>query len=156
MTQANEIRAVLIPINSGLLLLPNASVAEIVGYLEPEGQVNSPDWLLGMVSWRGQEVPLVCFDSLIGKPPEKRGVRARIAICNAIGKNPPRPYIAMLAQSIPRLARVTEEVIEADPEPQELGEAVIEQVLVKGENAWIPDFDKVEPLVEMALSQTDG
>jgi len=152
MIQDNEIRAVLIPIHNGQLLLPNASVAEIISYQTPEKQPDSPDWLLGMVAWRQQQVPLICFDGQVGMAPKQIGVRARIAICNALGQNPARPYIAILTQTIPRLVRVSEEVIETDPGFQELGETVIQQVLINGEKAWIPDLDVVESLTKMALS----
>lgn len=147
-----EVRAVLIPLHHGRLLLPNASVAEVVGYQEPETLPGTPDWLAGMISWRQQQVPLVCFDRLAGMLPGDMAVRARIAVCNALGGNPQRPYIALLAQSVPRLVRVSEEVIRPDPEPADLGAAVLRQVLIGGEGAWIPDLDVVERLVEEALA----
>ena len=150
---SEEVRAVLIPLHHGQLLLPNASVAEVVGYKEPEVLPETPDWLLGMVSWRRQQVPLVCFDSLSGMSPGDVAIRARFAVCNALGGNPERPYIALLAQSIPRLVRVSEDVIETDPEPVELGKPVQRQVLINGERAWIPDLDVVEWLVEEALTK---
>jgi len=151
----NEVRAVQIPLHSGQLLLPNTSVAEVAGYREPRQLPDSPDWLLGMVDWRQQELPLVCFDGLLGMPLKKMGVRARLAICNTLGENSLFPHIAVLAQSIPRLVRVSEEMVEVDPEPLELSEPVLQQVLINGEKAWIPDLDVLESLVEEAVLQVE-
>ncbi len=149
--QPLEVRAVLLPLYYGQLLLPNASVAEIAAFREPTEQPNSPDWLLGMISWRWKEIPLVCFDTLVGMAPEKRGIRARIAICYALGGDASRPFLGILTQSVPHLTRVSEDTVESDPLPSELGDVVMEQVLVNGEKAWVPDLELIESMVDSAL-----
>ena len=150
-----EVRAVLLPVHNGQLLLPNASVAEIVGFREPTELPGSPDWLLGMISWKWQEIPLVCFDALVGMPAEKIAVRARIAICYTLSENAKRPFLGLLTQSVPHLARASEELIKSDPEPAELGEGVIQQILVNSEKAWIPDLDKIESMIEAILAEIE-
>jgi len=147
-----EVRAVLLPVHHGQLLLPNVSVAEVAGFREPTELPGSPDWLLGMISWRWKEIPLVCFDTLVKMPPKKTGVRARIAICYALSGNAKRPFLGILTQSVPHLTRAAEDVIESDPEPSELGDGVIQQVLVNGEKAWIPDLDAIESMIDTALA----
>ncbi|MCF6355487.1 MAG: chemotaxis protein CheW [Candidatus Polarisedimenticolaceae bacterium] len=146
-----EVRAVLLPLYYGQLLLPNASVAEIAAFREPTELPDTPDWLLGMISWRWKEIPLVCFDTLVGMAPEKRGIRARIAICYALGGNANRPFLGVLTQSVPHLTRVSEDTVESDPSPSELGDVVIEQVLVNGEKTWVPDLELIESMVDSAL-----
>lgn len=150
-----EVRSVLLPLQNGQLLLPNASVAEIAAFREADKLPNSPDWLLGMISWRWKNIPLVCFDTLIGMPPKKTGVRARIAICYALGGNPKLPLLGILTQSVPHLTRAAEELMESDPEPAELGDCIIQQVLVHGEKAWIPDLDVIEKMMEAALVEAE-
>ena len=145
---SGDIRSVLLPLQHGQLLLPNASVAEVVGYQEPEAVTDSPDWLLGLISWRQQGVPLICFDQLLGMPTEGRGQHARIAICNTLGNNPQRPHIAILTKFIPHLVRVSDANIEPVTDLVELGKPVLRQVLIDQENAWIPALDVVEWLVE--------
>ena len=39
--------------------LPNVAVAEVVAYRAPDEVEGGPEWLLGKLSWRGQEVPVV-------------------------------------------------------------------------------------------------
>ena len=41
----------LIPLREGRLLLPNATVAEVIGYREPDAVAFDADWLQGKVSW---------------------------------------------------------------------------------------------------------
>ncbi len=148
-----EVRAVLLPLQHGQLLLPNASVAEIAAFREPSELPGSPEWLLGMVSWRWKEVPLVCFDTLTGVRPGKRGIRARIAICYTLSEAARYPFLGILTQSVPHLTRATEDTLASDPTAPPAGEGVIESVRVNGERAWIPDLDAIESMIETALAE---
>jgi len=49
MNDQRDIRGVLITVTQGRLLLPNASVAEVITYSEPEPVGDAPEWLLGRV-----------------------------------------------------------------------------------------------------------
>lgn len=148
----SEVRGVLLPIQSGQLLLPNATVAEVTGYQEPTApKVGAPDWLLGGFTWRQQLVPLVSFDALTGVTPEPAGNRARIAVCNTLNGDSSRPYIALLLRSIPHLVRISEENIAPIGEAESESSMLIQQVKVNGQVAVIPNLD----LLEEALKDID-
>ncbi|MEW7976851.1 MAG: chemotaxis protein CheW [Candidatus Sedimenticola endophacoides] len=140
-----EIRGVLLPIHSGQLLLPNASVAEVTGYQQPSPPGDDfPGWLLGGFPWRQQTVPLISFDHLIGAGEADAGLRARVAICNTTSSGGTHPHFALLLRSIPHLVRISEENVSAldDAEP---GHAMVAQrVRLNGEEAMIPDLDALE------------
>ncbi len=147
-----EVRGVLLPLHGKQLLLPNASVSEVVGYQQPPVQPDLPDWLLGIQPWRQQEVPLVYFERLVGVAVAEPGIRARVAICNALGGDQQRPFIGILLSSIPRLVRVNEEVIAPLDEPADLGPELHRQVIINGEEAWIPDILVLDRVIREALS----
>jgi chemosensory pili system protein ChpC len=69
--------------------------------------------------------------------------RSRFAVLNTTGVNESLPFIAILTQGLPRLARVTEEEItereDADNKPFELM-----QVSWAGEEAVIPHIEAME------------
>ena len=48
-----DIRGVLIGVTGAKLLLPNASVAEVITYSLPEPVPDAPSWLYGRIRWRG-------------------------------------------------------------------------------------------------------
>jgi len=59
----NVVRCLLIPISGGQLLLPNSVVAEVFPYNEPERVAeNQPNWLLGLIDWRNQRIPLLSIE----------------------------------------------------------------------------------------------
>lgn len=147
-----EVRGVLLPLRGGQLLLPNASVSEVIGYRDPEPPPdNAPDWLLGVMSWRQYPIPLVSFDSLLELSDTTVGARARIAICNTLNGNTERPYVGILLRSIPHLVRVIEPLITPMEQPGDIGEMVARKVRISGQEAWIPDLDALEQALEKIL-----
>ena len=152
MIETDKVRSVLIPLQGEKLLMPNASVAEVVHYVAPEALADAPDWLLGQVSWREQSVPLVSFERLMGQPMDEQTSRqTRLAICYTLNGNTERPYVAILAASRPRLVQVSDNNISPETEVRELGGEVLRQVRVDGEAALIPDLDEVEDRVGIVL-----
>jgi chemosensory pili system protein ChpC len=147
-----EIRGVLLPLHEAQLLLPNASVSEVGGLEELKSIPDKPEWLLGVQEWRGQEIPIISFEQLLGVPTVNPGARSRVAVCNTTGGNKECQFIGLLLTSTPRLVTVTEEVVAPQSSEQELGDAVKRQVLVNGDDAWIPDMNFVEWVVQEAMS----
>ena len=62
--QLEEVYSLLIPFAGGKLILPRVSVAEVTGFLRPKPVRGAPDWLIGLISWQGQDIPLVSFEGL--------------------------------------------------------------------------------------------
>ena len=56
MAEQTEIRGLMIPVTNGRVLLPNASVAEVITLSTPEKVPNAPEWLMGRINWRGWRV----------------------------------------------------------------------------------------------------
>ena len=98
MSSQRDIRGVLITVTNGRLLLPNASVAEVITYSEPEAVENAPDWLLGRVRWRGWRLPLLSFSRLAGWSMEDGHLGAKVAVLKALGGNAKLPFFAVLSQ----------------------------------------------------------
>ena len=147
-----EIRGVLLPLNDAQLLLPNASVSEVVAFQELTLAPEMPDWFLGFQTWRFQEIPVISFEELVEAPSVAPGPRSRVAICNTLGGNPRRPFIGVLLASMPRLVRVTQDIIVPQSNVHDLGPAVQREVIINGKDAWIPDINAVELAVQEALS----
>lgn len=141
--KVQEVASLLIPIQGRLLLAPNVTVAEIVPVSQVIPVQDAPAWYLGNCAWREQTIPLLSFEVMNGE--DKPGVasRSRFAVLNTTGVNESLPFIAILTQGLPRLARVTEEEItqreDADNKPYELM-----HVSWAGEEAVIPDVEAIE------------
>jgi len=153
MNAPRDIRGVLITVTQGRLLLPNASVAEIITYSEPEPVENAPDWLLGRVRWRGWRLPLLSFSRLAGWSTEDGQMGAKVAVLKALGNNPKLPFFAVLSQGFPRLVTVAKTALVESHDMKQLPLGVHSRVTLNDDPASVPDLMSIELLIQKALSK---
>lgn len=138
-----EVASLLIPLHERLMLVPNVTVAEIVPVSPVTSIPHAPEWYMGNCMWRELTIPLLSFEALNGENKPGYNSRSRFAVLNTTGINESLPFIAILTQGIPRLARVNEEEIsereDVDRKPFELM-----HVSWAGEEAVIPDVAALE------------
>jgi chemosensory pili system protein ChpC len=139
-----EIRCVLVPVGNLRLLLPNATIAEVVTQSKPEPVADAPEWLLGRIAWRGWRVPLVSFTKLAGTEEGDAELSVRVAVLKALGGNPKLPFIAVLTQGFPRLTTLNAELIIPTHDGSALPPGVRAHVLVRDDVAMIPDLEWIE------------
>lgn len=149
----NDIRGVLIGVTGARLLLPNASVAEVITYSLPEPVPNAPEWLYGRIRWRGWRLPLVSFSKLAGLTGTESELGAKVVVLKALGGNPRQPYFAMLTQGFPRLVTVpADQLFESAGEGGELPRGVLQAVMLRDDEAVIPDLAAIEAMVVEAIN----
>lgn len=142
-----EIRGVMIPVTGGRVLLPNATVAEVITYTVPEKIEGAPAWLFGRLSWRGWRLPLFSLPMLAGHATEEDTRNSRVTVLKALSGNAKMPFIAMLAQGFPRLTTITSELLLTTGDNTEIAPGVHSEVLVRDDNAIIPDLGAIERLI---------
>ena len=147
-----EIRGVMIPVTGGRVLLPNATVAEVITYTAPEKIEGAPAWLLGRLGWRGWRLPLFSLPMLAGHASEEDSRNARVTVLKALGGTAKLPFIAMLAQGFPRLTTITPELLITTGDESQLGPGVQSEVLVRDDHAVIPDLGTIERLIAEVLA----
>src|SRR5690606_5362109 len=94
-------------------------------------------------TWRDLSVPLLSFEALNGETRAQASPRARIAVFNSTGVSDDLPFVAILAQGLPRLARVNSEELQ---KRESTGQKPFELMSVSwaGEQAVIPDVSSLE------------
>ena len=146
-----EIRGVMIPVTGGRVLLPNATVAEVITYAQPESIANAPKWLLGRLSWRGWRLPLFSFPMLTGEVADETYTNARVAVLKALGGNAKMPFLALLAQGFPRLTTITPDSLIPTGDENAHPMGIRAEVLVRDDRAVIPDLRLIEGMVAEAV-----
>lgn len=148
-----DIRGVLISVSGGRLLLPNASVAEVITFAEPEQVAEAPPWLLGRVRWRGWRLPVLSFARLAGLSDSEDGqLGSKVVVIKALGGNQRLPFFALLTQGFPRLVTVSRERLLAES-ASDCPLGVLQRVMLNEDAALIPDLDTIEMLVSKALAR---
>lgn len=149
MSYANndEIRGVLIQAGEERVLLPNATVAEVMSRVAVEPVVDAPRWLVGQIAWHGWKVPLLSFARLSGLGEEPTAVNNKIVVLKALGGNAALPYFALLTVSFPQLISVPRDGLLADASEEALPQGVHMRVLLGEQSALLPDLDAIETMV---------
>ena len=151
-TVPSDIRAVLIQTGASRLLLPNATISEVLSYAEPDPVDDAPDWLLGTIRWRGWRLPLVAFAPFTGQGPEQGGLGHKVVVLKTLGGQPTMPYFALLTRGFPRLVTVSRERLEDAGDSAPLAPGVRARVRFNDEAALVPDIDGIELALRGALA----
>jgi len=154
---AKQIASQVLSLHGERVILPNTAVAEIIPYVMPEALSDAigesaPDWLLGMIAWRGITVPLISIETIFGSRYKEQGKRSSIAIINAVDEAAGVPFFAIVTQGIPRLLQVSATTLSPIDETGDDNKAIACHVVFDGDVAVIPDMDEVEAMLKNAFS----
>lgn len=141
----DSVRTLIIPLQGHNLLLPNVAVAEVIPYIRPRAIEGGPAWLLGAISWRGLNIPLISFDRLHGQEDADTLAQARIAIFNSVQAGSGLGFYALVTAGIPQLKRVNAEAIQELS--AEAADGILSQVQIGDILAAIPDLAALESVV---------
>ena len=143
----DEIRGVLIQAGEERVLLPNATVAEVMSRVPVEPLADAPRWLVGQIAWHGWQVPLLSFARLSHLGEELAAVNNKIVVLKALGGHATLPYFALLTASFPQLISVPRDGLLADASEDALPQGVHMRVLLGEQSALLPDLDAIEAMV---------
>lgn len=147
----HDIRAVLIQTETSRLLLPNATISEVLSYAEPEPVADAPDWLLGRIRWRGWRLPLLAFAQFTGQGVEQRGLGSKVVVLKSLGGEASLPFFALLTKGFPRLVSVSRDALaDAGEAEAEAVQGVRAYVRLNDEVVAIPDIDGIERAILQA------
>jgi len=148
----DEIRGVMIQVGQERLLLPNATVAEVLARVPVEPIPGAPEWLAGQIDWHGWTVPLVAFARLAGLGEEPAARNNRVVVLKGMGGDEAVPYLGLQTASFPQLISVPRDSLLADASEEDLPRGVQMRVLLGDQGALLPDLEGVERLVGEALA----
>ena len=148
----DEIRGVLVQAGEERMLLPNATVAEVLARVPVEPIADVPAWLQGNILWHGRQVPLVSFAQLTGMGSESVAANSKIVVLKSLSGSEAMPYFALLTQSFPRLISVPRDGLLADATEEDLPPGVQMRVLLGDEAALLPDLESIEVMIADALA----
>lgn len=140
--QDTTVRTLIIPLQGCNLLLPDVAVAEVVPYVQPHEIDGVPEWLLGTISWRGLNIPLISYDRMQGLSIHSGLVQGRIAVINRIRPDSGLSFYAVVMAGIPQLKRVSGDTLQEtsiEGERDAPGMVQVEDIA-----AVIPDLDALE------------
>ncbi|VAW58987.1 hypothetical protein MNBD_GAMMA08-2084 [hydrothermal vent metagenome] len=149
---SEKIKCVVLKINGAEILMPNASVAEIVPIRNIINVANKPGWMLGYLDWRGNSVPLVSFEAMGNeRMPSLATGNVKAAILFSIGEDSQFPYLSILMQDAPKIVNVKEDDIISNKD-EVTHPAVEDQVMIDDAAYSIINLEKLESIVKEVMT----
>lgn len=144
---AEEVYSLLLPLAGTRLLVPNAVVAEVVGFSGANSDSeDGPSWLLGEITWQGKQVPVLSFEAMReGGRPAALNPRARVAILNCIMGASDLVSLGIVTEGHPHLVRVDRGILTFDDRQEpESDSPVLCRVFIANAEALIPNLEFIE------------
>ena len=96
-----QIQCVLLPQFDTTLLLPLASVVEVIEGQNLDIVVDLQGGVIGKMTWRGWTVPLVSFEAASNSQIPKFNSESKAVILHSLADDQARPYIGLTVQGNP-------------------------------------------------------
>jgi chemosensory pili system protein ChpC len=149
MAGRDEVYAVLVSLVADTLLLPNASVAEVVSAdgLEdpPDG---APAWLAGRVTYNNRRLLVARFELLNGGSGGEDSRRTRIAVLQPVTTALRTGQYGIVCQGYPHLVTLNRAAMRKESlQPTDKDELVFTRVSIANTNALIPNLERIEQML---------
>ena len=149
-----ELYSLLIPLAEDRLIVPRVCVAEVVRFAAPEKEAGAHDWMMGVVTWNGRQLPVVSFEGALGKEKPAATGRTRIVVFYASSGALKSGFFGVLTQGFPQLVRLNEDVLQLHTKEGWPEDApVLCRVKMINEFPLIPDLEKLEAMLALELTQ---
>jgi len=150
---SEEIKCVILKVNANELLMPNASVAEIVPLKNIINVANKPGWMLGYLDWRGHSVPLISFEAMGNvRMPSLATGDVKAAILYSIGEDASFPFMSILVQGSPTAVNVRAEDLVSNKD--EITHPAIEDQVIMADGTYsIMNIEKLESIVKNVMTR---
>ena len=147
-SQDDRVRCLTLNFFSYKMLIPNASVAEVIELSNIQPLLGAPEWFGGLMKWREQDVPVIVFEKVMNIDASKPQKYRRVLILNTPNNKGCTPFIALGCQSIPSLTVIEEARVTTSDKKSE--QAI--HIKLDGEDYIIPNIsfleDKVSEVME--------
>lgn len=149
-----QVNGQLVPLDSDGMLVPNAAVQDVVALDQLQVRVSPPSWLLGTINWRGNDIPVISVEGLLGSEVPARMRRNRVVIMSGFGRHLPPGLFGVISQGHSHLMTLNRVALHAAPlESTDPEEFVISRVRIANARAFIPDLDAIEQRLADAVAQ---
>ena len=149
----DEVRGVVLQCAGEKVLLPNATVAEVMSRVQLQpAAADAPAWIAGSLAWQGFDVPVVAFGRFVGLGNDVVVGQLKVVVLKALSGQAHLPYYALLTKSFPQLIAVPRDGLLADASEEVVPDGVHMRVLLGEQTALLPDLDAVESAVLATLA----
>ena len=146
------IKSIILTLKNELVVVPNASVAEIISVQDVQEIENSPQWLLGKARWRGVVLPVVSYEAAGGDSAQAVNINTQVAVMYSANESDDNkyPYIGLAMHGVPHVSTFSRDQIKTDENASADHPMVAQKVRINGAAAGILDIYAIEEMLHQA------
>lgn len=143
-----EVACLWVPLASQPWILPSTSIAEILTDT-PRLDEATPNWHLGWLPWRLQQIPVLAFEALLEMPLAATAPPYRLGVIYSPFATHDYPTFAVRFSGIPKLMRITQNDIteKTGHDLPAFAEHFGSWVEVQGNLAFLPDLKAIHAYI---------
>lgn len=142
MSDKDEIQSQILRDGQLHIVLPNAVVLEIVKNNSLLPAQGAPDWVLGLLSWHGQSIPLVSIGKMMGQDNTPQGHKC--VIVKTLGTCGGLECYAIHTDAFPQFVPIQRQGMLVDASNSASGWVASMSILIGEKSVLIPDLDALE------------
>ena len=148
------IKCMILTLRSRNVIVPSASVAEMVSAQSAIAANDMPDWYVAKMRWHGVDVPLISFEAASGEEAKIVNQNTQIAMIYTASADESRyPYIGLIVSGVPHVTEFSQNqividldaLLEAHSQPM-----VVQKTRINGAAVSILDIDGIESMIKEA------
>jgi chemosensory pili system protein ChpC len=150
MAHKEFIKSIILTLKNELVVVPNASVAEIISVQDVREVENSPRWMLGKARWRGVEVPVVSYEAAGGDDVQAVNINTQVAVMYSVSEDSEHAYIGLAMHGVPHVSTFSRDQIRTDENVSSDHPMVAQKVRINGAAAGILDLFAIDEMLQQA------
>jgi len=148
------IKCMILTLRRENVIVPSASIAEMVSVQGAMKVNNVPDWYVAKMRWHGVDVPLVSFEAAAGDGAKEVNQNTQIAMIYTASDDETRyPYIGLVVSGVPHVTQFSRDQIVVDPkssQDEKKHSMVVQKIRINGAAVSILDIDGIESMITEA------
>ena len=154
MPEPEQLEVHILEMQKQAVILPGDVVAEIIPYEPLQRMEDTPEWFLGLLGWRGIQVPVVSFEMLTVERASFSLVNvasASLVIVRGDTDQALLPFYALVAQTHPVAHEIIDEMLLGTEGT--IRRTEIAKVRFNNDVLSVPNLDYIEAMLLSALIQ---
>jgi chemosensory pili system protein ChpC len=143
----DQIHALALPTRTGVLLVPSATIAEVVNVPSLSPLPLTPPWVIGTIGWRSLAVPVISFEGIMGGTPAAPSATSKAVVFYPLGGRSQWEFFAVLSATEPRPQSVDGSAIAMDRGELPNSPYVAAGLKFNGQPMWIPNLDELKNIL---------
>jgi chemosensory pili system protein ChpC len=147
------INSLIVPLNEQQFIVPQTGLAEVISRETPEAVGGDAQWLKGLITWRGQQIPVISLEELCGREASDKSKDSRFVVLYGVEGIPGLNYYAVEVSGIPHPIKLADANMLMGGAKDKDCSFVAFNVLAEGEEAILLNTSLIERKISEQLQR---